>query len=136
MINFYMSQILITIARLLGDTHSVKVQKGNESFCNPTIYKTLRYIDREYLNLKTVGQISHFLSYSEYYLSHLFKEKMGITIKQYLTKKKIAHSCELLKTTDLSIEQISEKLMFSSSHSFRRQFKELTGMSPNEYKRN
>lgn len=134
MINFYLSQIFITILRILSNIHTVSLRKTSERFINPTIYKILRYIDSEYMNLKTVKEISKALSYNEYYISHLFKEKLGITLKQYLIKKKIMYSCKLLTETDLSIEQISEKLMISSAHSFRRLFKRYINMTPSEYK--
>ena len=86
--------------------------------------------------IKNVKSVSEELSYSEYYISHLFKKKMGITAKEYITKKKIFHACELLKTSPLGIEEISEHLNFASSHSFRRAFKSVTGISPREYKNN
>ena len=77
MINMYLTQIFISLARILkngGRTISRNnIYRQNTS--QHTIYNTLRYIDREYINIKSVKQIAEHLSYSEYYLSHLFKEK-------------------------------------------------------------
>lgn len=135
MISRYLSQIMISVARILAGKSKKIADKNSESaMASNTIYKVLRFIDREYLNIESVKDIGENLAYSEYYVSHLFREKMGITVKEYITQKKVSHACELLKTSPLSIEEISSYLNFASSHSFRRAFKSVTGVSPREYK--
>lgn len=136
MINYYLSQIFITLARILSDKNYVYNINHSKKSGNYAMYKMLRYIDREYLQITNVGDISEALSYSEYYLSHLFKEKMGLTIKEYIMKKKIAYATELLRTSELTVEKISEQLKFSCTYTFRRAFKQYTGMTPKEYKLN
>ena len=134
MINSYIYQITVTLARIIsGDVITYGNNKGEKS-ASYAMYLALRFLDREYLQIKSVGEIAEKLSYSEYYLSHLFKNKMGITIKEYLTNKKLSYAVELLTTTDMPIEKISESLGFSSAHSFRRMFKKYTGLSPSEYR--
>jgi AraC-like DNA-binding protein len=44
-------------------------------------------------------------------------------------------AAELLINTDLSVEEISLKLNFSSSNYFRKVFKECVGISPREYRK-
>lgn len=135
MISQYLSQIIVNLSRILSGKSKRIMDKNNEcSMASNTIYKVLRFVDREYLNIESVKDVSNNLSYSEYYLSHLFREKMGVTIKDYITRKKISHACELLKTSPLGIEEISDHLNFASSHSFRRAFKKITGVPPREYK--
>lgn len=136
MINCYMSQIFITMARILSDKNCVYNINHSKKAGNYAMYKMLRYIDREYLQIRSVGEISDALSYSEYYLSHLFKEKMDVTIKEYIMKKKIAYAAELLRTSELTVEQITEQLNFSCPYTFRRAFKQYTGMTPKDYKMN
>ncbi len=137
MISHYLSQMMVAMWRIISGTSRKIADKQSESaMAKNTIYKVLRHIDREYLNIENVKDVSRNLSYSEYYISHLFKEKMGITVKEYVTQKKISYACNLLKTSPLGIEEISEHLNFASSHSFRRAFKSVTGVSPREYKNN
>lgn len=135
MINFYLSQILITITRIFCDNVYQHLKDTKEKSSHYVMYKLLRFIDREYISLTSVKEIAERLSYSESYLQHLFKERMGITIKEYLIKKKINFASELLITKSLSVEQITEQLNFSSSHVFRRLFKQYTSYSPSEYKK-
>lgn len=134
MINSYICQITVTLARMIsGNIIAYEGNKGEKS-SSYSMYCLLRYLDREYMQIKNVSEIAEKLSYSEYYLSHLFKRKMGITIKEYLANKKLSYAMQLLETSDMSVEKISDSLGFSSAHSFRRMFKQYTGLSPSDYK--
>lgn len=135
MINQYLSQIIAIIIRSRNNQMIDSHKNDSLRSSNYAMYKLLRYLDREYLQIDNIKDIAQNLSYSEYYLSHLFKEKMGITIKKYLTKKKISHASELLATSELTIEQIATVLGFSCAYTFRRAFKECTGLTPSEYKK-
>ena len=87
------------------------------------------------MRIANVKQVSDVLSYSEYYLSHVFKEKMDMTMKDYLMQKKIMTAIELLKESNMCISEISEQLHFSSLHSFGVAFKRYMGMSPSELRK-
>ena len=136
MIDTYLTQIFIILSRLIKEAY----QDGfNKSFKNSrsqhTFHKIIKYIDREYMNINSVSDISKKLSYSEFYISHIVKEKLKISVKEYITTKKITHALEMLKTTDISIEQISDYLSFNAPHTFRQAFKRITGESPSEYRK-
>ena len=134
MINSYIYQITVTLTRIISGNFITYENNKGEKSASYAMYLILRFLDREYLQIKNVCEIADKLSYSEYYLSHLFKRKMGITIKEYLTNKKLSYAMQLLVTSDMSVEKISDSLGFSSAHSFRRMFKKYTGVSPSEYK--
>ena len=133
MINLYLSQILISIARIYRGNINY-IDKKSSSTSNYAVYNALRYIDREYMYITSVKSVAKELSYSEYYLSHKFSEKVGMSIKEYITKKKLQRAAQMLKTTNLSISEISDYLHFSTQHTFRQAFKRVYLMSPNEYR--
>lgn len=134
MIGYFLSMILVAIYRLSNYKTSDVSKNGGESIkMNQTVYKVLRYIDKEFINIVHARDVSKQLSYSEYYLSHLFKEMTGNTIKEYITFKKIDHACILLKTSNWGVEEIASHLHFASSQAFRRAFKSIVGVSPSEY---
>lgn len=136
MINSYMVQILTEIYRLCNGNKKNEGNKYQNTYSGLAIYHALRYIDRNYTEINNIKEISEKLSYSEYYLAHIFKEKIGVSIKQYITEKKIAEACNLIKNSNLSITEISEKLGYTTPHSFSQNFKKITGVSPTEYKNN
>ena len=135
MINLYISQIFIALARII-DNSGGKVRREGYKYSRKqfTMYHLLRYIDREYINIKSIKGIAEKLSYSEYYLTHLFKEKMNISIKEYLVRKKMMMACELLKTTDMTITEVAEYLNMGTAHTFSQSFKKVVSISPTEYK--
>jgi len=72
------------------------------------------------------------LSYSRF--RALFKSHTGVSPQQYLISIRINKASELLRHTDLSIAEISERTGFASSYYFSRLFKQKTGYSPSAYK--
>jgi AraC family transcriptional regulator len=69
------------------------------------------------------------------YLSRLFSQQMGITIEKYLIKQKIEKVKELLKYEDMSSEEISYRLAYSSVAHLSKQFKDITGMTITQFKK-
>ena len=67
------------------------------------------------------------------YMSYLFKKETGMGFSDYLWKLRFEKACELLKEGKLSIDEISLKVGYLHSSSFRRKFKQETGLSPTEY---
>ena len=67
------------------------------------------------------------------YMSYLFKKETGMGFSDYLWKLRFEKACELLKEGKLSIDEISLKVGYLHSSSFRRKFKQETGFSPTEY---
>ena len=135
MIHFYFSQMLIQLHRILTGKSREKLQKHNNASASNAVYRALQYIDREYAHITEVKQIARELSYSEYYLSHIFKEKMDVTVKDYLMRKKIAAAAHLLQASNMTVTEIAEQLHFSSLHSFGQAFKRYMGMSAGDFRR-
>lgn len=135
MVHFYFCQMLIQISRMLTGTSRQKLRRLNASDSNQAVYRALKFIDREYPQLTQARQVAAALSYSEYYLCHIFREKMDMTVKEYLMQKKLKLASELLETSSMSVSEIAEHLSFSSLHAFGVAFKRHMDMSPTEYRR-
>ncbi len=134
MLNLYMTEILITFFRIInGNPSPRRVNKASSSF---TIYHLKRYIDNKFMQIQDIQSVANELSYSEYYLSHLFKEKVGISIKDYITRKKLSAAADMLSDGTMSVNDVAEKIGYSSAHTFRQAFKRHFGVSPSEYSEN
>ena len=68
------------------------------------------------------------------YLSRIFKEETGMSIVDYIIKKKMNVACELLSTTNLSVSKVAECIGYTHMPYFSKLFKKETGMAPNEYR--
>lgn len=68
-------------------------------------------------------------------LSRVFSENEGRTIENYTILQKIEHVKELLIDGELNISEIAFHTGYSSVAHLSRQFKEITGMTPSEFRR-
>lgn len=64
-----------------------------------------------------------------------FNDCFNCTVNEYITQKRIEKASQLLVTTDLSMEEISQLSGFSSAAYFTKNFKKFKGTSPLKYKR-
>ena len=100
------------------------------------IHRIMNYINENYSDASLgLGMIATNFNISEGYVSSLFKEQAGVNFTEYVETQRINKACELLKMTDLSINDISEKVGYNSVQSFRRAFKRLHGFSPSELRK-
>lgn len=68
------------------------------------------------------------------YMSFLFKKELNVNFSDYLWMMRKKKAQELLKTTDLSIDEISLAVGYQNPSSFRRKFKQETGVTPSQYR--
>ena len=60
-------------------------------------------------------------------------KRQGLTYTQYVTELRIGKARELLKTTDMSLSEISEAVGFNDYFYFIKKFKKETGVTPGKY---
>lgn len=131
-----LKQVLIYIFRLYHMGHPKYYIPDQGSYTiGQTAYSVVRYIDSHVLEIESVKDVADKLGYTSSYLSHLFKEKMGKGILNYITEKKIETASDLLKNDKFSITEISQYLNYNSPQAFCKVFKKQTGMSPTEFKK-
>lgn len=68
------------------------------------------------------------------YLSTFLKQKTGKSVLQWIDHITILHAKTLLKSSNLSIKEISNELHFKETSVFCRYFKRITGVSPKTYR--
>ncbi|MBQ8311284.1 MAG: helix-turn-helix transcriptional regulator [Clostridia bacterium] len=92
------------------------------------------YIDNHYrdpdLSLKKLAAI---FSYTEKYISHLFKSRMSIGFNRYLNNLRIRYAHELIGKRAYSISEIAALCGYSDPLYFSKVFKKRVGYTPSEY---
>ncbi|XEC94425.1 helix-turn-helix domain-containing protein [Paenibacillus tarimensis] len=66
--------------------------------------------------------------------SHFFKKKMGQNLKEYIDRLRIQKSIQLLRSTNETLESISQQVGYSNTSSFIRSFKKNVGTTPGQYR--
>ncbi len=118
------------IADFVARVHRLKSEEG----ISPKIQKVCDYINLHINSKLSIHELADFIGYSDYYLSRCFKQEMGVGLKEYIQDKKLNEACQLLKNTNLSVAEISEKLGFTAQSYFGDIFRRAMGISPGEYR--
>lgn len=92
------------------------------------------YIDTHVLEPLDLKILAEHVDYTEYYLSRKFKAEIGMSINSYICQARIREARNLLSATNLSVQEIADKLHFCSRSYFSERFKKETGMLPVEYR--
>lgn len=93
------------------------------------------YVSHNYMNDIGINSIAEILNLSPNYLSTLFHKSMNVKFTYYLSQVRILQAKYLLCNTNLSINQISEKIGYHSTRHFTKVFSELVSCYPSEYKK-
>lgn len=86
-------------------------------------------------HLKLSDFLSKQIGYDYSHISGIFTETQGLTIERFMILQKIEKAKELLSYNELNLNEIADKLHYSSSAALSAQFKDVTGMTPTEFKR-
>ena len=92
------------------------------------------YIDQNLGGELTLSSLAGKCFYNPSYFSRMFKEKFGMSLVEYVTRKRLDCSIELLGNSELSIEEICERAGFSDRRSFYYAFSKYVGGTPSEYR--
>lgn len=101
---------------------------------NSIIKNVQKYVEDHYSEDLTIARIAASVSLSPSYLSALFKEKMHLSIHDYLIRVRIERSIELMANRDLSIKEIMTKCGITSQSYYNKVFKKFIGVTPGKYR--
>jgi len=96
--------------------------------------KVKDYVDQNYKENITLTSISKTFGISSGYLSVLFNEYIGQNFIDYLTNLRIQNAKNLLKSTDLKIYEIADKVGYRDAYYFSTAFKKIVGINPTDYR--
>jgi YesN/AraC family two-component response regulator len=99
-----------------------------------TLYKAMDYIKRNYMNKITLEDVAGHVHFSAPYFSSLFKSEMNCNFNKYLNRVRVEKSKELLAIEQLTYADVANKVGFHDQSHFSKHFKEITGLSPSEFR--
>ena len=122
-----MGNAIIAFTELVGEDRkreraSAPVRRA-KAFMKDHLFET---VDMEELAAYCGCSLSH--------LRHRFKEETGISMVQYMRKKKIELAKQMLADTDYPIAKISSQLGFCAESYFITVFRQETGMTPRRFR--
>ncbi|GGD89230.1 helix-turn-helix domain-containing protein [Paenibacillus nasutitermitis] len=128
-------QVRSELEEIIEQIGDLIVRKKNEKE-NETVSAIRQAVEARFgdANL-SMYQIAESVGRPEKYISQLFKEQTGEHVSDFLEKIRIKHASALLFDSVMTIDEIALQVGYNSSHSFRRAFKRVQGVSPSLYRK-
>lgn len=83
----------------------------------------------------TIEQLAGLVHLSKSYFMNCFKKAVGLGAIEHLTNLRINAACEALSDSEKLISEIAFSCGYSNLSNFNRQFKQIMGCSPKEYRK-
>ena len=101
-----------------------------------TLWQELsNYIDENLDSRLTLEALAKKCFYNPSYFSRIFKDKFGVSFKEYVGRRRVDYARRLLEETKLTVDEISAMAGFSDRSSFYQQFSKYTGSTPSDYRK-
>lgn len=100
-----------------------------------TMNKAINYIREHYSHQITLKEVAAGVGLSSNYFSAIFKKEMNCTFISYLTCLRVEKAKEMLRTSNEYLYIVAEKSGFQNCEHFSRIFKQKTGKSPANWRK-
>lgn len=96
------------------------------------IQRSIDYIDENYKEHISLGDIAKYVYLSHEYFSRLFKEEVGENFSTYITNYRMEKAAYLLKHTDKKICEIANEVGYVNTGYFSKTYKKHYDVSPED----
>lgn len=112
-----------------------RLNKSRAQTSTDPVESVLKYIDTHFTSPVTVPHLAEQCALSETSFRRKFKEAVGESPVKYINSLRISKSKELLRSSNITIDEIADFLSFYDRAHFCKVFKSHTGVSPNAYRK-
>ncbi len=110
-------------------------RKNGKSYSDGDDKKLLDYLAENYGNpLLSLDLIKKEIGLNAFQCNEIIIDRFSIKYKQYINKIRVVEAKRLLKDSNKQISEIAELVGYCYSNSFSRAFRNIEGVSPNEYR--
>ena len=111
-------------------------QQASDTNMNADKIKQIKdFLDENFQKKIPLDMIADEFFISKYHMSREFKKTYGITIANYIIAKRITYAKELLRFTDMQIEEIGRLCGIEDNSYFNKVFRKFEGMTASEYRK-
>lgn len=123
--------LLLEIVRVGTDGN----RRAANAVMHPAVSRALNLLQTRFRDSWSLERLARESGMSRARLAQLFQRQIGTSIHKVLNKVRVEHAQMLLKDSELSISQIAEDSGFATSQHFARIFRQLSGSTAAEYRR-
>jgi AraC family transcriptional regulator len=114
---------------------SPELVENVSGFTSEELEKALYYIDKNMSESYKIENLAEEFGISKFNFIKKFKSSTNVTPHQFIIRKKLERSKNLLKEDSLSLADIAYMLNFSDQSHFTNSFKKMYGMTPREFRK-
>lgn len=129
-----LASLLVEIARLNRRSEEERVEEEKGKLTN-MITRVQDFVSYHYMEDIKVEDLAQSCHISETHFRRVFTSYMKMSPLEYINTVRINTACELLKKTDEPVADIAHKCGFTTNSTFNRNFKQLMGVTPLEWRK-
>jgi two-component system, response regulator YesN len=99
------------------------------------VRQMLDTIENSYTERITLDTFAHMLNRQSAYLGQVFRQEVGMTVHQWVTRVRLDHAAMLIRQ-GVKIEAVSLSVGYKSKKNFYRQFRRYFATTPHQYRAN
>lgn len=119
---------------LLDSLLNFELNKNMHNAHDELVYSFVNYLETNISYKVSLNDLLQELNVSQGTLYTVVKKKYNVTPMQYVFNLKVNLAADLLKTTNHKVSKISRMVGFDDQYHFSKKFKNITGISPTEYR--
>ena len=131
-----LAELLIRVMRYRAKCTAPLNGSAAQSAKHRKVHEVANYIVEHYTSSESLDALSQRFYMSKCYLSRIFKEITGFTVKEYINIQRIHHAKDLLTDNRYNMTEIANLLGYDSLTYFEKVFKKYTETSPLKYRKN
>lgn len=103
---------------------------------NEPVEQIIQYVTSNLTRDITLGSTAKALGYEYHYFSSVFKRYFRVNFKRFINILRFEHACTIMGDKSKSVTEVCFESGFDTVRNFNRVFKELSGFTPSEYRKN
>lgn len=129
-----LASLLVEIARSNRNEGEDRVEEEKGKITN-MITRALNFISYHYMEDIRIEDLAKYSHISETHFRRVFTSYMKVSPLEYINTVRIQTACDLLQKTDDPVADIAHKCGFTTNSTFNRNFKQLMGVTPIEWRK-
>lgn len=117
------------------EEYTLLVKEKNISRYSAKIRKIILYTDFHYPEPLSLEYFAWNLNVSKTYLSHLFRQELGVPLTEYIRKVRMEKAAKLLKTSSLTLEEVAKSVGHANPNYFTLHFKATYHITPKQFQK-
>ncbi|MFD2114968.1 helix-turn-helix domain-containing protein [Paenibacillus yanchengensis] len=122
------------LIQLVALMQRYETHRKQEEIPNDRLDEAIQYINEHFSQNIKVQAVAERTFMSPSHFQRRFKKITGVTFVNYLQNIRIQRCCELLKTTQISIQQVANQVGYQDMKFFHALFRKKIGVTPRQYR--